>query len=121
MDVCMSRVRPTTGIAVDPFQPVLGSMASDQILEIICDGNVLRLHGSQEVLHDWIGVVPEADFDWAFETMNVPIVASSLVGFMFLHEWDQGLGIPSLHLEVVIVRRGGTGVHLGIFSISRLD
>jgi len=44
--------------------------------------------------------------------MDVPVLRSSLVGLMLLHEREQLLGGPALRLEVVIVRRRGTGVHL---------
>lgn len=54
MDVSMGTVRSTAGITVDPFQPVLGTMTSDQVLKIVCDGNVLALGSTQEVLHDGI-------------------------------------------------------------------
>lgn len=48
MDISMSRIRTATGISVDPFEPVFSSVASDQILEIICGWDPLRLGRTQK-------------------------------------------------------------------------
>ena len=55
----MSRVGSPSGIAVDPLQPVLSTVAGDQVLEIVGNGNPLGLNGTQEVLLDGIRVVSE--------------------------------------------------------------
>lgn len=86
-------------------------MASDQILEIICDWDVLGLDCTKEVLHDWVGVVAEADLDRTIETVDVTVVAGTLVGLVLLHQRDEFLGGPTLSLEVVVVRSRCTGIH----------
>lgn len=48
-------------------------LSSDKILQIIGCGNALRLGSSEKVLHDWIGVISEGDFDWSLEAVDVPI------------------------------------------------
>lgn len=78
-------------------------MTGFQILQIIRDGDVLGLNGTQKVLHDRVGVVSKADFDRSLETMDITIVARPLIGLMLLHQWDQRFGVPALHLEVIIV------------------
>ncbi len=60
-----------THVSVNPFQPVLSTVASNKILEIIGSWDALRLGGSKEVLHDWVGVIPKRYFDWALEAVNV--------------------------------------------------
>lgn len=74
-----------------------------------------------------VGVVAKGDLDWALEAMDVTVVASSLVSLVFLakrvsvrrvvhgvqpypHQRDEILGLPSLHLEVVIVAGRSSGV-----------
>jgi hypothetical protein len=57
VDVGMSRVATTASISVDPLEPVLSTMASYEILKIIGGRDTLRLGGSEEILHDWVGVV----------------------------------------------------------------
>ena len=44
VDVSVSRVAAATRVTVDPFEPVFGTMAGDQVLEIVRDRNVLRLN-----------------------------------------------------------------------------
>ncbi len=86
-------------------------MAGHKILEIIRNREALRLSSAEEVLHDGIGVVAKGNLDGSFETVNVPVVAGTLVGFMLLHQRNELLGGPSLGLEVIVVRRRSTGVH----------
>lgn len=43
-----------TYIAVDPFEPMLGAMASLQVLKIIDNRNVLRLGSTKEVVLDGV-------------------------------------------------------------------
>lgn len=54
VDVCMSRVRATASVAVDPLQPVLGAMSGDKILKVIGDGDTLTFGRAQEVLHNGV-------------------------------------------------------------------
>lgn len=98
-------------IPVDPLEPVLGTVARDQILKIIRDRDILRLDGTQEVLHDGVGVVAKADFDRAIESVDVAVVAGTLVGLVLLHERQQLLSRPAFRLEVVIIGGRCTSVH----------
>jgi len=43
--------------------------------------------------------------------MDITVVASSLIGLMFLHQRDEFFGGPALGLEIIIVGSRGTGVH----------
>ena len=86
-------------------------MPGDQILQIIGDWDVLGFHRTEEVLHDWVGVVSKADLDRAFKSMDVTVLGCPLVGLMLLHEWDKSLGVPSLHFEIVIIRSRSTRIH----------
>jgi hypothetical protein len=47
-------------------------LASNKILKIIGSRDTLRLGCSEEVLHDWIGIVAKRNLDWAFESMDIP-------------------------------------------------
>ena len=84
VDVSVCRITPSTGVTIDPFQPVLSTMAGLEVLEIVRDGEALALHSSEEVLHDWVGVVAKGDLDWSLKSMNVTIITGSLVCFMLL-------------------------------------
>jgi hypothetical protein len=117
MNVPMSRVRSPSSVPVDPLQPVLGTMTSDQVLEIVCGRNTLRLSGAKEVFFDRVGVIAERDLDRALEAVDVAIVAGPLICFMLLHERDELLGGPALGLEVIVVGSGSAGVHLHVISI----
>ena len=73
-------------------------------------------------MRDWVGVVAEADLNWALKAVNItaasvlalnsvnwlflcsPVVASPLVRLMLSHKRDELLGGPSLCLEVIIIR-----------------
>ena len=99
----MSRVTAAPGITIDPFQPMLCTMASHKFLKIICCWNTLRFCGTEKVLRDGIGVVAERDLDWTLETMNITIIACSLVCSMLSHKRNKLLGFPPLRLEVIIV------------------
>ena len=109
---CMCRVRAAAGVLVDPLQPMLSTMASLQVLQVVRDGYVLGLDCAKEVLHDWVCIVAKADFDRSLETVEITVLTSPLIGLMLLHQRNQLLGGPTLHLEVVIVRSGRTSVHL---------
>lgn len=41
VDVSVRRVRSTTSVAIDPFEPVLSTVASDQVLEVVGLWNAL--------------------------------------------------------------------------------
>ena len=116
----MSRVGPTASVAVDPLQPVLGTMASCKILQIVGGRDALGLGGPKEIPSNWVGVVTERDFDGAFETMDISVVAGPLVCLMFLHERDEFFSLPSLRLEIVIVRSTSPSVHHLSFDQRRL-
>ena len=77
---------------------------SSQILQVISYRESLAFHCSKEVLHDWVGVVAKRDLDRALETVDVPVVASSLVCLVLLHKRNQFFGGPALDFEVVVVR-----------------
>ena len=112
VDVAMSRVRTASSVAVDPLEPMLGSMASDQILEIVGGRDALGFGSSQEILLDGVSVVAKGDLDWAFKSVDVTVVARTLVRLVLLHEGDQLFGGPTFGLEVIVVRSRGTSVHL---------
>ena len=90
---------------------MLSTVAGNEILKIVRDRDVLRLNRTEEVLHDRVGVVAEADLDRTFESMDVTVVARTLVGLVLLHEWNKLLSSPALGLEVVVVRSRCTSVH----------
>ncbi len=107
----MGRVGATAGVTVDPLQPVLGAMASCKILQVVGGWDALGLSGPEEVPSNWVGVVTERNFDGALETMDVSVVAGPLVCLMFLHERDEFFCLPSLSLEIVVVRSTSSSVH----------
>lgn len=53
----MSRVRPTTRVSIDPFEPMLSPVACCQILQIVRGGNALGLSGTKKVPRNWVGIV----------------------------------------------------------------
>ena len=63
--------------------------------------------------HNWVGVVSKGNLDRPFESMDVAIVARSLVMLVLPHQGNKLLCGPSLGLEIVVVRSRGTRVHLG--------
>lgn len=91
----------------------LSSLPSLQVLEVVCDRNAQRLRSPQEVLHDGVCVVSKGDLDGSVESMEVSVVAGSLVGLMLLHERKKLFRRPTLCLEVIVIGGGSTGVHLG--------
>jgi hypothetical protein len=78
VDVTMGGVATAAGIAIDPLEPVLRTVASNQVLEVVGRGDTLRLTRSQEVLFDRVCVVTERDLDRSLESMNVTVVAGTL-------------------------------------------
>lgn len=116
VDVAVSRVGSASSITVDPLEPVLSTVAGDQVLKIISGGNALGLGGAEEVLLDGVGVVAKRNLDRALESVNVAVVAGTLVRLVLLHERKEFLGGPALGLEVVVVGSRGTGVHLNNIS-----
>lgn len=111
VDVAVSRVRTTSCVTIDPLEPVLSSMASNQILKIVSGGDALRFCGPQEVVLDGVSVVAKGNLDWAFESVKVTVVAGTLVRLVFLHERNELFGGPALGLEIVIIRSRCTCVH----------
>jgi hypothetical protein len=51
-------------------------------------------------------------FDRPLETMDLPVIASSLISLMLPHQRNQFLGRPALGLEVIVVRSRSTSIHL---------
>lgn len=104
VDVGVGAVTPSAGVAVDPLQPVLGTVGRYEILQIVDDGDALRLDGPEEIVLDWVCVVAERDLDGALVTVEVTVVRRALVCLVLLHERQELLGGPALGLEVIIVR-----------------
>lgn len=76
-----------TYVSIDPFQPVLGSVASCEVLQVIHGGNPLGLSGAQEVLldgicADWVNIracrwgwgllVSKGYLDGSVEAVKIP-------------------------------------------------
>ena len=105
MDVAVRRVRSSSCVPIDPFEPMLSAMAGNQILEVVSRGDALRFSGTEEVFLDWVGIVPKRHLDWALKTMNVAVVTCTLISLVLSHERDELLRSPALRLEVIIVGR----------------
>jgi hypothetical protein len=103
VDVAVSRVGSSSSIAVDPLEPVLSTVAGGQVLEIVGGRNALRFGGTKEVLLDRICVITEGNFDGSLKSVEIAVVAGTLVGFVLLHQGNKLLGSPSLSLEVIVV------------------
>lgn len=112
VNVAMSGVRSSSGVTVDPLEPVLSSMAGNQVLKIIGSGDSLGFGGPQEVLLDWVGVVAKRNLDRTLKAVEIAVVARTLVCLVLLHERDKLLGGPAFGLKVIVVRSRGTSVHL---------
>ena len=52
-----------------------------------------------------------ADLDRSLESMDIAIVAGSLIRFMLFHQRQQLLSGPSSGLEVVVIRSRGASIH----------
>lgn len=87
-------------------------LRSLQILEIICNRNVLRLGSPKEVFLDRVGIVSEGNLDRTRVSVQLRVARSTLVRLMLLHQRQELFGGPALCLEVVVVRCRGSGVHL---------
>jgi len=122
-------------VAIDPLQPMLGSVACSEILQVIDGRDALGLGGAEEVFLDRVGagvshirtqkhvhcesshedsLISKRDLDGSIETMQILLVAGALVGLMLSHQGQKLLGRPTLCLEVVIV--GSRGTSCGIWS-----
>ena len=112
VDIAVGRITSPSSISVDPLKPVLGTMTGHQILEIICSWNALRFGGPQEVLLDWVSIVAKGNLNGALESVNIAIVARSLVCLMLFHKRYELLCSPALGLEIVVIGCGGTCIHL---------
>jgi hypothetical protein len=65
------------------------------------------------IMQEWDHIlVAKRDLDRALETMNIPILRSTLIRLMLSHERQKLLGRPSFGLEVIVVGRRSAGVHL---------
>lgn len=82
---------------------MLCTMTCDQVLQVIRFWDTLRLGSPQEVLGDGVTVVAERDLNRPFETVNVWIVAGTLVRLVLLHQGDEFISGPTLGLEVIVV------------------
>jgi len=49
VDVRMGSIRTSTSVSVDPLQPMLSTMAGDEVLKVICDWEAQALSCSEEV------------------------------------------------------------------------
>ena len=112
VDVAVGRVRASSSVAVDPLEPVLSTVAGNQVLKIVGGGDTLGFGGTEEVLLDRVGVVAERNLDGPFKPVDVAVVAGALVGLVLLHERNELLGSPALGLEVIVVGSRSTRVHL---------
>lgn len=92
-------------------------MSGFEILKIIGYRDSLRLNSPEEVLHDRVRIIAERDLDRALKAMNIWIVASTLVGLVFLHQRNKLFGGPAFSLEVIVVGSGGPCVHLDSCSV----
>lgn len=59
MNISRCSIRPAASVSIDPLKPLLGTVASDKVLEIIRDWEALRFCRSQEILHDGVLIVSE--------------------------------------------------------------
>lgn len=57
VDISVGAIRAAASVAVDPLQPVLGTVASDEILKIIGGRDALGVGGTKEVVLDGICIV----------------------------------------------------------------
>jgi len=55
MDVCVGTITTTAGVTVYPLQPLFRPVAGFQVLQIIHDGDPLRLGSPKEVILDGVG------------------------------------------------------------------
>lgn len=97
VDVTVGTVTSSSSVSVDPLQPVLSSVASDQVLKIINGRDSLRLCGSEEIILDRICVVAERDLDWAIRAVDVLLYCQSpcmrLAGQGFILCYDKLAGM----------------------------
>jgi hypothetical protein len=112
MNVSVCRVRSASSVSVDPLEPMLRAMSSNQVLEVVGEWDTLRLCSAEEVVLDGVSVIAKRHLDGSLEAMNVAVVARALVRLVFLHQRNELLGGPALSLKVIVVGRRGTSVHL---------
>jgi hypothetical protein len=121
VDVAVGRVRSPACVPVDPLEPMLSTVSSNQVLKIIGGWDALSFDGTEEVLLDRVTVVAKGHLDGAFETVEVTVVARSLVGLVLFHERNKFLGGPALGLEVIVVGSRCASVHLAIGQTRTTD
>jgi hypothetical protein len=73
VDVGVSTVASSSCVAVDPLEPLLGAMGGRKVLEIIDDGNSLRIGSAQEIILDGVSVVSKRHFDGAVKAVDITI------------------------------------------------
>jgi hypothetical protein len=122
----VARVYSYLRVSVDPLEPVLRTVASSEVLEIIHSGNSLGLGSPEEVILDGVSglcsasgdssgkrgnsrVVSERNLNGTLSSVDLTVLRSSLVGLMLPHERKEFLSGPALSLEVIIYRRVSHG------------
>ena len=116
-----STYRSASSISIDPFQPVLSTVTCDKVLEIVGSRDTLRFRGTQEVLHDGVGVVAKGNLDWTLEAVDVTVVARPLVRLMLLHEGNELLRGPAFGLEVIVIASRCTSVHHEVYGAASAE
>lgn len=86
VDVGVGAVAPASRVAVDPLEPLLGAVGGDEVLQVVDDGDALRLDGPEEVVLDGVRVVAERHLDGALVAVDVAVVRRALVRLVLLHE-----------------------------------
>ena len=112
--------------------PLLRTVASPEILQIVNHRDPLGLSGPEEVVLDRVhacqrsasaaqnqaedSLVAKRDLDGPLKPVSVAVVRCTLVGLVLPHERQKLVGSPSLGLEVVIIGCRSARVHLGQVS-----
>ena len=103
MNVRVSRIAPPSSVTIDPFEPMLSTMASRKILKIIRSGDPLAFGCTKEVSSNRVSVVAERNLDRALESMDVSVVAGPLVCLVFLHQGQKLFYLPPFRLEIIVI------------------
>jgi hypothetical protein len=74
VDVGVGAVAPAARVAVDPLEPVLGTVGRYEVLQVVDDGDPLGLDGPEEVVLDGVCIVTERDLDGALVAVEVGVV-----------------------------------------------
>lgn len=95
---------------------MLSTMTRNKVLKVIRRRDPLGFRSSQKVLHHRVRVVSEGHGNGAIRSMDIPIVACSLVRLVLSHQRNELFCGPALGLKVIIVRCGRTRVHHEIYG-----